>query len=143
MRSRFLAEVKPLVETFARELADLLEAQFGAEVERVREAAVQQLAAAFDGPVVERDLKPAKRTPQRKAKRSRPAPAPEPVQRKPRACSRCGQAGHTARTCHDLEVEDVEAEQAPTPGPTVDAARAERWRKIEASANARRAQGAS
>lgn len=119
-----LAQVQPLVERFARELAEMQAKHMAEATERVMGEAMEKFQSLL--------ALPEEGTAPRKARTPRSSPNGP---RKP-TCSNCGEPGHNARSCAQDEEEDEEENEAP-PAKRVDhaaQASADRYAKIEASA---------
>lgn len=129
----------------SKALAQIVDRHVAACVQELRAAVEAEIAAAVralsPGVRVARAKRPkAARprvkgsAPQKRAERAVASEPPQPVKRstpspKPRACSECDQPGHNARTCPALK--------RPVVAPPVDAAKAERFARLEAAAKAR------
>ena len=125
-----LAHVQPLVDRFARQLAEMQAKFLNASTERAMGDAIANfeglLGLRAEGAIAE---KPRKARAPRAAKASKERRVP--------ACSSCGESGHNARSCTKAS-DGAGDDEEPTPAKrrvdSVAQAGADRYAKIEASA---------
>lgn len=145
-RKAVQALVEPVMRAFGDQVVELVHAQVERMLEQAKTRALEALTASFEGKSDAEVVEEAGGEDRRRGARARAGsvaarpkrPRRGPAVRQPSrpACSKCGEAGHNARTCESDRDADAEVASAPLSPPPV--SKNDRFARIEAAARQRR-----